>query len=239
MKMSNKNDKPYYIGLGIIIVIFGFFAVKNVLHYIEKNKVIDSNRSENRAPVADKFLKKFNKVPDFSFVNQQGDTITNKTLKGKVYIVDFFFTTCPTICTPMTRNMSQIYDRLKDHKDFALVSITIDPEYDTQEVLANYAQRYNASAPVWNFVRGTKDATYTLAQQGFNAYIGTSDNEAIRFEHSGNFVLVDRDGYIRSRKVKIDANNENWIYHYSGVSENEIPAQIKEITEDAEILLNK
>lgn len=237
--MSEKNDKPYYIGLGIIIVIFGFFAIKNILHYIEKNKVVDSNRSENRAPVADKFLKKFNKVPDFSFVNQRGDTVTNETLKGKVYVVDFFFTTCPTICTPMTRNMSQIYDRLKDNKDFALLSITIDPEYDTQEVLSNYAKRYNASAPVWNFVRGDKAATYDLAQKGFNAYISTSDNEAIRFEHSGNFVLVDRDGYIRSRKVKIDANNENWIYHYSGVSENNIPAQIKEITEDAEILLNK
>lgn len=239
MTVSNKNDKPYYIGLAIIIVIFGFFASKNILHYIEKNKVVDSNRSENRKPVADKFLKKFNKVPDFTFINQQGDTITNETLKGKVYIVDFFFTTCPTICTPMTRNLSQVYDRLKNHKDFAIMSVTIDPNYDTQEVLATYAARYNASAPVWNFVRGNQEETYELAQKGFNAYVSPSSNEAIRFEHSGNFVLVDRDGYIRSRKVKIDDQNENWIYHYSGVSENNLPAQIKEITEDAEILLNK
>ncbi len=236
---DKKSDTPYYIGLGIIIVIFGYFAVNNVLHYINKNKVVDSNRSEDRVPVADKFLKKFNKVPAFSFVNQQGDTITNETMKGKVYIVDFFFTTCPTICTPMTRNLSKAYDRLKDQKDFAILSISIDPEFDTQEVLSEYASRYQASAPVWNFVRGDKEKTFELAQKGFNAYVGVSENEAVKFEHSGNFALVDRDGYIRSRKVKIDENNENWIYHYSGVNDNGIPAQIKEIVEDAETLLNK
>ncbi|MEP6036827.1 MAG: SCO family protein, partial [Nonlabens ulvanivorans] len=70
-------------------------------------------------------------------------------------------------------------------------------------------------------------------------YVGESDDEAIRFEHSGNFALVDRDGYIRSRKVRIDKDNENWIYHYSGVQENDIPAQLNEIIEDAETLLNK
>lgn len=236
---DKKSDTPYYIGLGIIIVIFGYFAVNNVIHYINKNKVVDSNRSQDRAPVADKFLKKFNQVPAFRFVNQQGDTITNETMKGKVYIVDFFFTTCPTICTPMTRNLAQVYDRLKDHKDFAILSVSIDPDYDTQEVLASYAAGYKASAPGWNFVRGNKEQTYELAQKGFNAYVSPSENEAIRFEHSGNFALVDRDGYIRSRKVKIDDNNENWIYHYAGVSENGMPAQVKEITEDAQILLNK
>lgn len=236
---EKKSDTPYYIGLGIIIVIFGYFAVHNVLHYINKNKVVDSNRTENRAPVADKFLKKFNKVPAFSFVNQDGDTITNETMKGKVYVVDFFFTTCPTICTPMTRNLSQVYDRLKDNNDFRVLSISIDPEYDTQEILQQYASRYQASAPVWNFVRGDKEKTFDLASKGFNAYVGTSANPAIKFEHSGNFALVDRDGYIRSRKIKIDDSNENWIYHYSGVEENGIPAQIKELLEDAEILLNK
>jgi len=236
---DKKSDTPYYIGLGVIIVIFGYFAVHNVIHYINKNKVVDSNRTEDRAPVADKFLKKFNKVPAFSFINQQGDTITDQTMKGKVYIVDFFFTTCPTICTPMTQNLSQVYDRLKDNKDFAIMSVSIDPDYDSQEVLAAYASRYQASAPTWNFVRDDKEKTYALAQKGFNAYVSPSDDEAIRFEHSGNFALVDRNGYIRSRKVRIDKNNENWIYHYSGVSENDLPAQIKEIIEDAQILLNK
>ncbi|QJP33669.1 SCO family protein [Nonlabens sp. Ci31] len=236
--MNKKKDTPYYIGLGVIIIIFGYFAVTNVIHYINKDKVVDSNRSEDRLPVADKFLKKFNKVPDFQFVNQKGDTITNKDLLGKVYVIDFFFTTCPTICTPMSMNMSKVSEALKSQNDFRTISITIDPDHDTPEVLKEYAKKYDANSN-WDFLTGDKDATYKLSREGFNAYVGESDNENIRFEHSGNFALVDRNGYIRSRKVRIDDQNENWIYHYNGVQENEIPDQIKEIIEDAETLLNK
>lgn len=236
---EKKNDTAYYIGLGIIIIIFGYFAVKNVVHYINKNKVVDSNRTEDRAPVADKFLKKFNKVPAFSFVNQDGDTITNETMKGKVYIVDFFFTSCPTICTPMSRNMAQIHEKFKGNQNLELLSISIDPDFDTQSVLKEYASRYNATAPGWNFARGDKDATFTLSEKGFNSFVSASDNPAVRFEHSGNFALVDRDGYIRSRKVSQDGQNENWIYAYSGVAQDGMPAQIKELIEDAETLLNK
>ncbi|MEN8815881.1 MAG: SCO family protein [Nonlabens sp.] len=236
--MSNKKDTPYYVGLGIVIIIFGYFAVTNVIDYVQKNKVTDSNRSEDRIPVADKFLKKFNKVPDFEFINQDGDTITNRDLLGKVYVIDFFFTTCPTICTPMSMNMSKVSQALEDQKDFRAVSITIDPDNDQPEVLKQYAQKYDANDN-WYFLTGDKEATYRLSREGFNAYVAESENQDIRFEHSGNFALVDRDGYIRSRKVRIDDQNENWIYHYNGVQENDIPAQIKEIIEDAETLLNK
>ena len=236
--MSKKKDTPYYIGLAIIIVIFGVFAVTNVIHYINKDKVVDSNRTENRIPVADKFLKKFNKVPDFEFVNQNGDTITNQDLLGKVYVIDFFFTTCPTICTPMSMNMSKINQALENQEDFRTVSITIDPDNDTPEVLKEYSKKYNANDK-WLFLTGNKDAIYKLSREGFNAYVAESENESIRFEHSGNFALVDRNGYIRSRKVRIDEENENWIYHYNGVQENDIPAQIQEIIQDAETLLNK
>jgi protein SCO1/2 len=237
-KMSKKKDTPYYIGLGIVIIIFGYFAVTNVIHYVKKDKVVDSNRSEHRMPVADKFLKKFNKVPDFKFVNQLGDTITNDSLLGKVYVIDFFFTTCPTICTPMSMNMSKISESLKSQKDFRTVSITIDPKHDTPPVLKEYAQKYDANNN-WYFLTGDKETTYKLSREGFNSYVSESDNEDIRFEHSGNFALVDSEGYIRSRKIRIDKDNENWIYQYNGVQENEIPAQIQEIIEDAETLLNK
>jgi protein SCO1/2 len=233
--MSKKSDTPYYIGLALVILIFGYFAVTNVVDYIQRDEVVNSNRSDDRAPVADKFLKKFNKVPDFAFVNQNGDTITNKDLIGKVYIVDFFFTTCPTICTPMSRNLSQISKKLNSNDDYMAVSISIDPDNDTPEVLKEYASRYDAQSTNWQFLTGEKQEIYKLAREGFNSYVGESDNPAIRFEHSGNFALVDRDGYIRSRK---DAYG-NWMYVYSGIEENEIPAQLQEIMEDAETLLNK
>ncbi|WP_124979003.1 SCO family protein [Nonlabens xiamenensis] len=237
--MAHKKDTPYYIGLGIIIIIFGYFAVTNIVHYINKDKVVDSNRTEDRDPVANKFLKKFNKVPPFTMINQHGDTISDQDLLGKVYIVDFFFTTCPTICTPMSRNLSKVADELKSHPDFQAVSISIDPDYDRPEVLREYAAKYDADASYWYFLTGDQEEIYELARTGFNAYVAPSKNPDVRFEHSGNFALVDREGYIRSRKVKIDDQNENWIYHYNGIQDNELPAQIEEIIQDAETLLNK
>ncbi|PRP67596.1 SCO family protein [Nonlabens agnitus] len=233
--MSKENNTPYYIGLGIIILIFGYFAVTNIIDYVQKDKVVDSNRSEDRDPVADKFLYKFNKVPDFEFINQNGDTITNETLLGKVYIIDFFFTTCPTICTPMSRNLSIVTEKLAKYDDYRSISISIDPENDTPAVLKEYAARYNANDSIWYFLTGDKAATYQLAREGFSSFVAESDDPAIRFEHSGNFALVDQEGYIRSRK---DAFG-NWIKVYSGIEENGFPAMIKEITEDAETLLNK
>ncbi len=238
--MSKKSDTPYYIGLGIIILIFGYFAVTNVIDYINKDKVVTSNRTEDRAPVGDKFLKKFNKVPDFEFVNQNGDTISNKDLLGSVYIVDFFFTSCPTICTPMSANLASIVDELEEYDDFTAVSISIDPTYDTTEVLKKYASKFDFPEGKWHFLTGDQEAIFKLSRTGFNSFVDRSDNEAVGFEHSGNFALVDRYGYIRSRSIILDGDNKNWIYSYAGVAEGEFqPAQIEEITQDAITLLNK
>lgn len=233
--MSKKSDTPYYIGLGVIILIFGYFAVTNIVDYIQKDRVVDSNRSEDRAPVADKFLKKFNKVPDFEFINQDGDTVSNIDLLGKVYIVDFFFTTCPTICTPMSRNMSLIGDKLNKYDDYVAVSITIDPTNDSPAVLKEYAAKYDAQPGKWEFLTGDKNKIYNLSREGFKGYVGESDDPDIRFEHSGNFALVDRDGYIRSRKDE----NGNWIFAYSGIQDEYTAAMVDEISQDAETLLNK
>ena len=234
--MAKSKDTPYYIGLGIIILIFGYFAVTNVIHYIEKDKVVDSNRSQDRAPVADKFLRKFNKVPDFSFVNQNNDTITNEDLLGKVYVIDFFFTTCPTICTPMSINMAKIVEALKDKKDFQAVSISIDPKNDTPAVLKEYASRYVKNDSSWHFLTGDKAEIYKLSLEGFSAYIGESQDSIERFEHSGNFALVDREGYIRSRKDDYG----NWMMVYRAVqeSEDDLEPLIPELIDDAKTLLN-
>lgn len=236
--MSKSKDTPYYIGLGIIILIFGYFAVTNVIHYVNKDKVVDSNRSMDRDPIADKFLKKFNKVPDFAFVNQNNDTITNKDLLGQVYVLDFFFTSCPTICTPMSLNMAQVNQALRDHEDFKTVSISIDPEYDQPEVLKNYAAKYVENDSTWHFLTGDADKIYELSRKGFYSFVEKSDDPAIKFEHSGKFVLIDREGYIRSREVQTDENNKQFIFSYDGVEQNDIPHQIDILIEDAKTLLN-
>ena len=102
-------------------------------------------------------------------------------------------------------------------------------------MLKEYAARYDATADDWQFLTGDKAEIYQLAREGFKGYVGESADPAIRFEHSGNFALVDQDGYIRSRK---DAYG-NWMFVYNGITENDIAAQIEEITQDAETLLNK
>lgn len=237
--MSKSKDTPYYIGLGIIVIIFGYFAVTNVVHYINKDKVVDSNRSEDRAPVADKFLMKHHKVPAFKFVDQDGDTITNETLQGKVYVLDFFFTSCPTICPPMSMNMAKVNQKFKDNKDFRTVSITIDPEHDTPDVMKDYASKFVDDDSTWYFLHGEKEEIYDLSRNGFYSFVDKSEDPAIGFEHSGKFVLVDRDGYIRSREVEIAENNRQFIFSYDGVIQNDLPDQIDILIQDTETLLNK
>lgn len=236
--MIKKKDWPYYAGLVVVIAIFGYFAVTNLSDRLSNDKRVDSNRTVDREPVADKFLKKFNRVPEFELVNQDGDTITNDDLKGKVYVVEFFFTTCPTICSPMNQNMEKVQAALKNYEDFAILSISIDPAHDTPEVMKTYGERYNADFNQWQFATGPRDEVYALAREGFNAYVDEVENQAIRFEHSGNFALVDQDGYIRSRAIK-QGGFDNYIYVYNGIEENGLPAMVKEIVDDAKTLLNK
>jgi len=235
--MARNKDLPYYIGLGLVVLGFGYFAVTNLRERVENDNTVTSIRTTNREPVADKFLKKFNQVPDFSLINQDGDTITNQDLLGKVYVVEFFFSNCPTICTPMNMNMEKVQSALKQYDDFAILSISIDPERDTPEAMKEYAQRFDADFDTWHFATGEQDVVYELARKGFNAYVGEAESEEIGFEHSGNFALVDREGYIRSRAVKQNGF-DNFIYVYNGVTEEGTPAMVTEIVQDAKTLLD-
>ena len=110
------------------------------------------------------------KVPAFSFIDQNGKTITNKDYEGKVYIVEFFFTTCPTICPRMSSNLVQIQNAVSEFDDFGVASFTINPEHDTPEVLKAYAEKYGMTNPNWHLMTGNQEAIYKLANEGFNLY---------------------------------------------------------------------
>src|SRR5882757_1459248 len=103
-------------------------------------------------------------IPAFKFVNQYGDTITGKSLDGKIYVADFFFTTCPNICPVMHRNMLPVYNEFKNNADFKIISHTIDPKYDTVPVLKKYADKMGITGNTWWLLHGNKDATYTIAK---------------------------------------------------------------------------
>jgi len=218
--MSKKTSYSY-IGIAAVILIFGIIFIPEIVKRVSNHDVVrDESRSgELRDNVDDSELLFLNingkpkKVPHFSFVDQNGDTITDQDYLGKVYVAEFFFTTCPSICPKMNRNMVEIQNAFNDIKDFGIASFSINPDYDTVEVLRDYAEQYKISHPNWHLMTGSKDSIYNLANVGFNIYAGENPNIEGGFEHSGNFALIDKKGYIRSRSDQFG----NPIIFYKGV----------------------
>jgi len=197
-----------YIGISFIILVFGIWAVPKIVGKLFKEE-----------------LAVIGKVPEYSFVNQNGATITQDTYKGKVYVVEFFFTTCPSICPRMNENMVKIQNEFFGNSKVGIASFTIDPTTDTPEVLKAYAESYKITKPQWHLLTGDKDEIYNLANAGFNLYVGEAPEVEGGFEHSGYFALIDQEGNIRSR---ID-ENDNPIIYYDGLEDTGIKMLIEDI----------
>jgi protein SCO1/2 len=137
------------------------------------------------------------KVGPFSFVDQTGTTVTQADFAGKIYITDFFFTTCQSICIPMGKNMSALAKTLKDKPDVLFLSHTVHPENDSVPVLAEYARLHQADPKQWHLVTGDKKSLYDMArfQYFIDATVGNGGPED--FLHSDKFTLVDKQSYIR------------------------------------------
>ncbi|APY11265.1 SCO family protein [Seonamhaeicola sp. S2-3] len=248
--MSKKTNYSY-IGIAFIILVFGIIFVPKIVDRITKG---DVTRQESRTDYANEKTTKVSdlvfipgvngnkKVPEFSFTNQDGKTITNKDYEGKVYVIEFFFTTCPTICPRMNQNLVKIQNEFKDFENFGVASFTINPEHDTPEVLKAYAKAYGITNSNWNLLTGEKDAIYKLANEGFYIYAAENKNVEGGFEHSGNFALIDKNGFIRSRKDEAG----NPIIYYEGITSEEEQVndegqkeQISDLKEDIKKLLNE
>ncbi|GAA3964346.1 SCO family protein [Mucilaginibacter dorajii] len=134
-------------------------------------------------------------IPDFKFVNQYGDTITAKNLDGKIYVADFFFTTCPSICPLMHRNMLNVYKEFKDDNNFRILSHTIDPKYDTVPVLKRYADKMGIAGNSWWLLHGNKGDTYGIAKSYLQSV--QERNPAGQYIHDGFFILIDKQKRIR------------------------------------------
>jgi protein SCO1/2 len=136
-------------------------------------------------------------IPDYKLVNQDSNWVTPETFKGKVYVADFFFTSCPTICPTMKKEMLRVYAAYKDNDEVGIISHTIDPEYDTVALLKDFAEKLDVQAPKWHFVTGDKEAIYELGQKGYMVTAMEDENEEGGYLHSGAFVLVDKERKIR------------------------------------------
>lgn len=242
-----------YIGISLIILIFGIIFIPKIIDRITSDEVVSNgrlNKGNDKERKAEPALKeelvyieingKRKRAPQFELINQDGDTITNEDYLGKVYVAEFFFTTCPTICPIMNQNLVEVQDELEGENEFGIASFSIDPTHDTPHVLKEYAKNYNINNPNWHLLTGDKEQVFELANAGFNIYAGEDDNEAGGFAHQGMFALVDKEGYIRSRKDPYG----NPIIYYRGsiernksVTEGEEEPQIDILIEDIKNLL--
>ena len=221
--MDNKKN----IIIIILILVFGLVFVPRIIDRVKND---DVSRSESRSLKLDNFEKNIDplpyllvnnerkKVPDFKFINQNEKLVSNKDYLGKVYIVEFFFTTCTTICPIMNTNLVHIQNSFTAFPDFGIASFSINPEYDTSEVLRLYAQDNGITNSNWNLMTGDRNEIYKLANDGFNLYTAASSDFVDGFEHSGYFAIIDKEGYIRSR---VDEFGNPKIYYKGSVDFNE------------------
>lgn len=139
----------------------------------------------------------YHTIPDFKFVSQYGDTVTAAAVNGKIYVADFFFTSCPTICPKMKTQLKRVYERFRANPDVLLLSHTIDPAHDSVPVLKEFARELGVTDKNWLFVTGDRDKIYDIGQ---NSYMVTAQEDASApggVVHSGAFILVDTNRHIR------------------------------------------
>lgn len=139
----------------------------------------------------------YHSIGNFSFTDQNGQTVTSETVKGKIYVTDYFFTTCQSICPIMNTQLTRVYKTFKNQKDFMILSHTVDPETDTVAQLAMHAQKYGVDNDQWRFLTGSKKDLYELARKSYLLNAEEGDGGEEDFIHTQNFALIDKDKHIR------------------------------------------
>lgn len=192
-----KKFKFFAIGLLIvsIIIISIFYSIlkpKKVLPVYQPAQV-----STELVDTTIQYQKKYHKIADFSLTNQNGKTITQEDYKGKIYVADFFFTTCQTICPIMTKNMHEVQTAFITDDEVMILSHTVTPEIDTVAQLKRYAKEKNVNSSKWNLVTGDKKQIYHLARKSYLAVKDDGDGGPFDMIHTENFMLIDKERQIR------------------------------------------
>jgi len=226
--MKNKS----YIGISFIILVFGIIFIPKIINRIKDGTVVQNDRmSLSNEIIKENSLVKIGPAPTFELTDQNEKAITNSSYDGKVYVIEFFFSTCPSICPIMNKNMITIEKEFSKYSNFGIASITINPENDTPTVLKEHAKKLGVTSDNWHFLTGDKKYILDLANKGFNLFAAENGKVNGGFEHSGLFALVDKKGNIRCRRD----NQNNPILYYDGLEKKGIQA----IKEDINLLLNE
>jgi protein SCO1/2 len=190
----------YRVFLGIFLV---FSSITLYLFYgaLKPTKTLPIfNPSDVNPELVDstvQYISKYHTIADFSFVNQNGKTVTQKDYEGKIYVADFFFTTCGAICPKMTANLFEVQKAIIDNPKVMLLSHTVFPEVDSVPVLKEYAVKYGVNDKKWNLVTGDKKEIYTMARKSYLAVKLGKPSELYDMVHTENFVLVDAKRRVR------------------------------------------
>ncbi|MDO5971879.1 SCO family protein [Flavivirga aquimarina] len=181
-----------FISIVIISIIYNTLNVYQPLDIYQPTMV-----STELVDSTIQYKKKYHKIADFSLINQNGKTITQDDYKDKIYVADFFFTTCQTICPIMTNHMEQIQQEIINDKDVMLLSHSVTPEIDTVAQLKRYAKQKGVNDKKWNLVTGDKKQIYQLARKSYLAVKDHGDGGPFDMVHTENFMLIDKKRQIR------------------------------------------
>ena len=193
---ATKNSRSKLVAFGIVILV----PILLIL-YFNPNRKLD----KNTRMILPKYFPKvengdtvYHKIPEFSFTSHLGETITDKDFEKKIYVTDFFYATCPSICPIMSNNMTKLQEAFVHKDDIMFLSHTVDPARDSVEALKMYADKYDVIPGKWHLVTGEKDDLYRMARKAYfiSTMEGGGEGEE-DFIHSDRFILVDKEKYIR------------------------------------------
>ena len=219
-KISKKYYRRYDFLIVLFFIIFGAIAVSGFVWVLTPKQILPVYQPAMIDPkLVDEsiqFVKKYHTIAPFTMTNQNGQTITEKDYENKVYVADFFFTTCPSICPIMTKNMFSLQEKLKTkYPEVKLLSYSVTPEIDTIEQLKRYAIENKVDDKIWNLVTGDKKEIYTLARKSYLVVQNDGNGGPHDMIHTENFVLIDKENRIRG--------------YYDGTDINEMDRLITEI----------
>lgn len=186
------KNKGYFFLIGLLFILTSCGSDNSKLPVLGQREAV--TKVVNGKSVTDSV---YHTIPDFAFISQYGDTVTAKTLDNKIYVADFFFTNCPTICPKMKVQLKRVYEKYKGNQGVMLLSHSIDPAHDSVPVLKEFADNLGVSGRQWLFVTGDRDKIYDIGQ---NSYMVTAQADATApggVVHSGAFILVDKARHVR------------------------------------------
>lgn len=211
--------KKYRIFFGVFIVLSAIILSLFYSALKPKKTLPIYNPADVNPELVDstvQYISKYHTIADFSFTNQNGKTITQKDYEGKIYVADFFFTTCGSICPKMTTNLSDVQKAFANNPKVKLLSFTVFPETDSVPVLKAYAKKHQVDDSKWNLVTGDKKEIYTMARKSYLAVKLGKPSELYDMVHTENFVLVDTKKRVRG--------------FYDGTNKEDIKRLIEDIT---------